>query len=139
MVLAQQARDSKIQGLVKEMGKTYSFTVSVDELKNYPVLQDIIVLMLEQTIECGYFIQEYTRSNFGGMLLAYRRIDGSVVDGQLERAIVNSIMDDVDSQITKFCTVFANLRKDFDSRALVHVALVVSRMASSVEAISAYL
>ena len=138
MVLAQQARDSKIQGLVKEMGKTYSFTVSVDELKNYPVLQDIIVLMLEQTIECGYFIQEYTRSNFGGMLV-YSRIDGSMIDGQLERAIVNSIKDDVDSQITKFCTVFANLRKDFDSRALVHVALVVSRMASSVEAISAYL
>ena len=138
MVLAQQARDSKIQGLVKEMGKTYSFTVSVDELKNYPVLQDIIVLMLEQTIECGYFIQEYTRSNFGGMLV-YSRFDGSMIDGQLERAIVNSIKDDVDSQITKFCTVFVNLRKDFDSRALVHVALVVSRTASSVEAISAYL
>ena len=138
MVLAQQARDSKIQGLVKEMWKTYSFTVSVDELKNYPVLQDIIVLMLEQTIECGYFIQEYTRSNFGGMLV-YSRIDGSMIDGQLERAIVNSIKDDVDSHITKFCTVFANLRKDFDSRALVHVALVVSRTASSVEAISAYL
>ena len=69
MVLAQQARELKILDLVKEMEKTYSFTVSVDELKNYPVLQDIIVLMLEQTIECGYFIQEYTRSNFGGMLL----------------------------------------------------------------------
>ena len=114
MVLAQQARDSKIQGLVKEMGETCSFTVSVDELKNYPVLQDIIVLMLEQTIECGYFIQEYTRSNFGGMLLVYSRIDGSMIDGRLERTIVNSIKDDVDSQITKFCTVFANLRKDFD-------------------------
>ena len=139
MVLAQQARDSKIQGLVKEMGKTYSFTVSMDELKNYPVLQDIIVLMLEQTIECGYFIQEYTRSNFGGMLLVNSSIDGSMIDGRPERAIVNSIKDDVDSQITKFCTVFANLRKDFDSRSLVHVALVVSRTASSVKAISVYL
>ena len=133
MVLAQQARDSKIQGLVNEMGKTYSFMVSVDEL---PILQDIIVLMLEQMIECGYFRQEYTRSNFGGMLF---RVEGSMTDGQLERAIVNSIKDDVDSQITKFCTVFANLRKDFDSRSLVHVALVVSRTASSVKAISVYL
>ena len=139
MVLAQQARDSKIQGLVKEMGKTYSFTVSMDELKNYPVLQDIIVLMLEQTIECGYFIQEYTRSNFGGMLLVNSSIDGSMIDGRPERAIVNSIKDNVDNQKTKFCTVFANLRKDFDSRSLVHVALVVSRMASSVKAISVYL
>jgi hypothetical protein len=120
------------------MGKTYSFTVSVDELKNYPVLQDIIVLILKQTIECGYFIQEYTRSNFGGMLLVYCRIVGSMIDGQLERAIVNSISD-VDGQITKFCTVFADLRKNFDSRTLVHVALVVSRMASSIDAIRGYL
>ena len=71
MVLAQQARDSKIQGLVNEMGKTYSFMVSVDEL---PILQDIIVLMLEQMIECRYFRQEYTRSNFGGMLLFIRAL-----------------------------------------------------------------
>ena len=64
---AQRARDLKILDLIKAMEKTYSFTVSVDELKNYPVLQDIIILMLEQTIECGYFIQEYTRPNVGGM------------------------------------------------------------------------
>ena len=81
MVLAQRARDLKVLDLVKEMEKTYSFTVSADELKNYPVLQDIIVLMLEQTIECGYFIQDYTRSNFGGMLLVYWRIDGGMIDG----------------------------------------------------------
>ena len=137
-MLAQQARDLKIQDLVKEMEKTYSFTVSVDELKSYPILQDIIVLILKQTIECGYFIQEYTRSNFGGMLLIYCRIDGSMIDGQLERAIVNSISD-VDDQITKFCIVFAELRKNFDSRTLIHVALVVSRMASSIDAIRGYL
>jgi hypothetical protein len=71
--------------------------------------------------------------------------DGSIIDGQLERAIVNPITD-VDSQITKFCTVFADLRKDFDSRALVHMALtlrqtelVLSQMASSVNAIRGYL
>ena len=138
MVLAQQARDEKIQGLIKEMEKTYSFTVSVDELKNYPVLQDIIVLMLEQTIECGYFIQEYTRSNFGGELLVNWCVDGSMADGQLERVIVNST-NDVDGQISKFCAAFADLRKNFDSKALVHVALVVSRMASSIDAIRGYL
>ena len=76
---------------------------------------------------------------FWRYVVVYSRVEGSMTDGQLERAIVNSIKDDVDSQITKFCIVFANLRKDFDSRSLVHVALVVSRMASSVKAISVYL
>ena len=68
-----------------------------------------------------------------------------MIDGQPERAIANPIAD-VDSQITKFCTAFADLRKDFDSRALLHVALVLrqtelalSQIASSVDAISGYL
>lgn len=68
MVQAQHAQDLKILELVKAMEKTYSFIVSADELKNSSVLQDIIVLILKQTIECGYFIQNYTRHNFGGTL-----------------------------------------------------------------------
>ena len=141
---AQQARDSKILDLVTAMEKTYSFAVSADELKNYPVLQDIIVLLLKQTIECGYFIQDYTRYNFGGML-RFLAHDGSMINGQPERTIVNPITD-VDSKITKFCSVFADLRKDFDSRALVHMALVLrqtelvlSQMASSVDVIRGHL
>jgi hypothetical protein len=68
-----------------------------------------------------------------------------MINGQPERAIVNPITD-VDSQITQFCTVFTDLRKDFDSRTLVHVALglrqtelALSQIASSVDAISGYL
>ena len=69
MVQAQQARNVKILGLVRAMKNTYSFAVSADELKRDPVLQDIIVEILKQTIECGYFIQGYIRSNFGGTWL----------------------------------------------------------------------
>ena len=66
MVQAQQARDVKILGLVTAMEDTFSFVVSADELKTHPVLQDIMEELLKQTIECGYFIQVYTRRNFGG-------------------------------------------------------------------------
>jgi hypothetical protein len=72
MVQAQQARDGKILDLVRAMENTYSFVVSADELKNHPVLQDIIEQILKQTIECGYFIQGYTRRNFGGTWQVYR-------------------------------------------------------------------
>ena len=68
-----------------------------------------------------------------------------MIDDQPERAIINPITD-VDTKITKFCAVFEDLRKDFDSKALVHMALVLrqtelvlSQMASSVDAIRAYL
>jgi len=66
MVQAQRARDQQILGLVTAMENTYSFVVSADELKSHPVLQDIMERILKQTIECGYFIQEYTQHNFGG-------------------------------------------------------------------------
>jgi len=64
MVQAQQGRDQKIQDLVTTMGDTYSLITSVDELKENRVLQDVVEQILKQTIECGYFIQEYTRHNF---------------------------------------------------------------------------
>jgi hypothetical protein len=66
MVQSQQARDQKILELVASMANTYSFAISADELKKYPVLQDVLEQILKQTIQCGYFIQEYTRRNFGG-------------------------------------------------------------------------
>ena len=65
MVQAEQSRDQQILVLVTAMENTYSFVVSADELKNHPVLQDVVEQILKQTIECGYFIQEYTRRNFG--------------------------------------------------------------------------
>ena len=67
MIQAQQALDRKIPDLVTAMEETYSLVISVDELKKDERLQDIINQILRQTIECGYFIQEYTRRNFGGM------------------------------------------------------------------------
>jgi hypothetical protein len=71
MVQAQQARDQRILDLVATMDTTYSFVVSADELKNQPVLQKIIKEILKQTIECGYFIQEYMRHSFGGLWKVY--------------------------------------------------------------------
>jgi hypothetical protein len=65
MVQAQQARDVKILDLVRAMEKAYSFVVSADELKNNCVLQDIMEEILKKTIECGRFIEKYTRRNFG--------------------------------------------------------------------------
>ena len=70
--------------------------------------------------------------------------DGSIIDCQSERAIVNPI-NDVDSRINEFCTAFSELREDFRSKALIHTTLVLGRMelvqlqmASSVNLIRAY-
>jgi hypothetical protein len=73
-VQAQQAQDSKILELIKAMERTYSIVKSADELKSYSVLQDIMVQILKQTIECGYFIERYTQRNFMSKLQVYWRM-----------------------------------------------------------------
>ena len=55
-------------------GPSAIFMVSADELKNHPVVQDIAEQILKQTIECRYFVQEYTRGNFGGTARASNNI-----------------------------------------------------------------
>ena len=66
MVQAQQARNVKVIGLVGVMENVYSIVVSADDLRSQSVLHDTIAAILKQTIECGYFIEDYTRCSFGG-------------------------------------------------------------------------
>jgi hypothetical protein len=54
------------------MDDTYSLVVSADEMKKHSDLQDIVKRILKQTIECGYFIQEHARRNFGGKRRLYK-------------------------------------------------------------------
>jgi hypothetical protein len=67
MVQTQQVRDRRILDLVATMESAYSFVDSINELTNSPILQNIVERLLNQTIECGYFIQEYIRHNLGGV------------------------------------------------------------------------
>ena len=49
------------------MEDIYSFVALSDELAKNHVLQDIVEQISKQTVECGFFIQEYSRRNFGGV------------------------------------------------------------------------
>jgi hypothetical protein len=59
-----------------------------------------------------------------------------MTESRPESTVVSSFTD-VDGQINEFCTAFAGLRKDFDSRVSLSTALVLSRTAVSVEMLGA--
>jgi hypothetical protein len=61
--------------LVTTMEDTYSFVASTNELKNQSILQDIVNQILNQTIQCGYFIQQYAQRDFGGKWQLYKLCD----------------------------------------------------------------
>ena len=58
--------------------------------------------------------------------------DRGLIEGRPDSAIVYAFTN-VEDQIAGFCTTFADLRKDFDSRLFLTTALFSSRMASSVD------
>jgi hypothetical protein len=71
----QLDRDAKIVKLVYVMEDMYTF---VNVVKAFPakakVLEDVIMSILMQTVECMVFIREYSRHGFGGgyyMLLSF--------------------------------------------------------------------
>ena len=65
MVLAQKDRDSKINALIDVMADTYNFVHDVDPLGKVKCHTKTIMLMVHQTIDCGYFIREYAKDKFG--------------------------------------------------------------------------
>ena len=118
------------------MDDTYSFVVSVDKLKKHSDLQDIVKRILRQTIECGYFIQEYARRNFGGKRWLYKWSNEKFTQYRAGRAITQAFSG-MDDQIAAFCTAFNLLKQNFDSRVNLDTALVLSRSAVTIDAISA--
>ena len=118
------------------MEDTYSFVASADELKNHSDLQDIVKRILKQTIQCGYFIQQYAQRNFGGKQELYKWCNEKFIQYQAGRAITQ-VFAGMDDQIAAFCAAFNLLRQNFDSRVNLDTALVLSRTTVTIDAISA--
>jgi hypothetical protein len=117
------------------MDDIYSFVTLADELKKNDVLQATVEQILKQTIECGFFIQEYARRNFGGLCLRdLHTTIRKLTKYYIVRAITQPFLETGDL-ITKFCTEFTRLRANFDTGIGVHVTLVLSRAAPIVDAI----
>ena len=68
-IKAQLDRDKEIAELLGTMKDVYSF---VEDVKKFPDkidrLEDTIIGILGQTVECSFFIQEYCGRGFGGMI-----------------------------------------------------------------------
>ena len=71
---SQIDRDRSICELVMGMEEVYSFVDVVRSLPNkLELLEDIIVKILKQTVECAIFIREYTGNGFGGKKSRFSR------------------------------------------------------------------
>jgi hypothetical protein len=64
--MAQASRDQSVVDLCKTMADTYSSAKRARVLDKIHHMREIIETMLNQTLECALFIQEYFGCEFGG-------------------------------------------------------------------------
>ncbi|KAF7348825.1 WD40 repeat-like protein [Mycena venus] len=69
-VKTQQAMDDKTLQLVQNMVNVYSFVEDVESLpQQIKRLENVVVEITRQTLECAIFLREYTGQGFGGRLI----------------------------------------------------------------------
>jgi hypothetical protein len=59
--MTQKDRDDSINQLVETMGETYAFLQEVEPLKKVRSHEAIIISLMMQTINCGYFVRDYAK------------------------------------------------------------------------------
>ncbi|KZP23567.1 WD40 repeat-like protein, partial [Athelia psychrophila] len=117
LVQAQKERDDKIAQLVETMRSTYAIVAESEKLKGDLLLQDVVDLILKQTVICGYFIQGYTRR-------------GSFAGKALTETFSNT-----DNLISRYQDTFKQLRENFMGRIATHTALITADVAATVNEI----
>ncbi|KAJ7791472.1 hypothetical protein B0H14DRAFT_3500386 [Mycena olivaceomarginata] len=99
-VQMQQETDEKLTGLAATILDVYSFAKDIDSLPNkMDGLEDVVTKILNQTVECGLYIQEYTTSGF------YYRLWNQLLSPEGQRveafiSILNTLKGALDTRVT---------------------------------------
>ncbi|KAF4588583.1 POC1 centriolar protein A [Pleurotus pulmonarius] len=125
VVKNQLDRDEAICDLLESMAVLYGFTVPLEVMQSDHAeldgtLVDVIKHILQQTIECSLFVQEYSGKGFAG------------------RSIKHTFSA-TDERIRTFKQAFISLGNSLDMGLSVQNALVSIRIASDVQDLGAYL
>ena len=70
LIKDQRITDDKLLSLVDTMNDTLAFAENLNDIKKIKTVEKTVTLILQQTAECAFFIREYARRNFLGMLLS---------------------------------------------------------------------
>ncbi|KAF7972326.1 hypothetical protein HWV62_18430 [Athelia sp. TMB] len=116
LVKAQQERDNKIVALIQTIQSTYAIVIGSDIVKDER-LQDVLGRILKQTVECGFFIQDYARG---------RSFAGKVVPEAFKST---------DLRVAQYQSTFEQLQREFRGRIATKTALMTVGIASTVDAI----
>lgn len=125
MVKAKQDQDAKITKLIQRMQSTYSIVLGAENLKKDAMLQGVLDRILQQTIVCGFSIQNYMNGQ-------YCRERGWHLSHHRTGSIVRAAFSGVDDLMTRYQEKFDQLQEEFMGRIAIRTALIIKDTAAKV-------
>jgi hypothetical protein len=111
-VKEQRETDDKVRELALTMVEVYAFVEDVDTLsQKITRLDNVVMAILKQTLECALFIREYTGHGFGGKTILY--IFCRCLTACLGRLVRNN-WSNMSQQINDLSGALLKLKDEFD-------------------------
>ena len=118
------------------MQDTFSFAENLNDIPKIKAIEKIITRVLQQTSECAFFICEYARLNFIGMLLS--RVSKFTATYRDPERVAQQLWKDPAAKIDEFTEAFRQLRVDLDTGTLQQNAIVTSKISEVVKVLGRY-
>ena len=131
LIKDQRIIDDKLLSLMDTMNDTLAFAENLNDIEKIKTVERIVTRILQQTAECAFFIREYSRRNFVGMLLL--RISKSTLAYRGSERVAQQLWKDPAAKIDEFVEAFSHLRADLDTGTLQQNTIVTSKISESVK------
>jgi hypothetical protein len=134
VILDQKDRDDNLGHLLEVMSDAYAFVLEAEPMKKIESHNRVLLVMVQQTTECSYFIREYaTTQSFSMSLSVPHNHKISPPLSLIEKRVLEHILSGADNRIKQFEDKFKELRSAFQGRAVLQTEITVLRILDIVE------
>ncbi|KAF8157858.1 hypothetical protein B0H34DRAFT_768765, partial [Crassisporium funariophilum] len=118
VIIDQTIRDDCVRSLLSKMEEVYTFLVK-SELKDIESMKTVIECICRQTLDCSYFIREYSQNE------------------KFRTRLLKNFISETDEAVKRYNGVFDELLQQFRDRAAGDTLVVVHRIWESMKGLDA--
>ena len=128
MIIDQTNRDNRVRSLVSKMNEVYTFLVK-EELRDIESMKTVVEHICYQTLECSYFIREYSQNkNFRKLISYFGTNVNAFISFMQGTRLLKNFISETDAHVRKYNSVFDELLQQFRDRAAGDTLVVVHRI-----------
>ncbi|PPQ93483.1 hypothetical protein CVT25_008477, partial [Psilocybe cyanescens] len=108
-IINQEIRDDSILSLLRKMNEVYTFLTD-NKLRDIESMQSVVERICHQTLECSYFIREYSTNQ------------------KFRMRLLKNFFSETDNRVKNYNNVFDGLLEEFRDNAAADTLVVVHRV-----------